>query len=71
MALHKIGRLTISTSHDYPPIPYRGFDWSAVDDGSYDGEGCPIGTGFTEQEAISDLLYQLEDRGIDCGLDSE
>lgn len=48
----------IITSHVYPPIPIRSFDWSAVRDG-YE-PGCRIGTGATEQEAIDDLLM-LED----------
>ena len=45
----------------YPPIPIRNFDWQAVDDDTYDGEGCPIGHGSTEQEAIEDLLSKIED----------
>jgi hypothetical protein len=48
--------MKIRTYHVYPPIPIRDFDWSAVDDDTYDGEGCPIGYGRTEQEAIADLL---------------
>lgn len=35
--------------------------WVAVDDDTYDGPPAPIGTGFSEQEAIDDLLDQLED----------
>jgi hypothetical protein len=56
--------MKIRTSFDYPPIPDRRFDWSAVDDDTYDGaedSHCPIGHGATEQEAIADLLDQLED----------
>jgi hypothetical protein len=48
----------IITSHDYPPIPDRSMDWSAVREG-YDGADdshCPIGRGRTEQEAIADLI---------------
>jgi hypothetical protein len=52
----------IKTSHDFPAIPDRRFDWSAVDDDTYDGPGCPIGRGATEQEAIDDLLEQLRER---------
>lgn len=37
------------------------FGWTAVDDDTYDGPGCPIGTGKTEAEAIADLMAQLED----------
>jgi hypothetical protein len=50
----------IKTHFVYPPIPDRRFDWSAVDDEIYDGEGCAIGYGPTEQAAIADLLEQLE-----------
>jgi hypothetical protein len=52
----------IKTSFVYPPIPIRNFDWSAVDASTYDGEGSPIGYGETEQEAIADLLQQIEER---------
>lgn len=56
----------IVTNFEYPPIPIRSFDWSAVDDATYDGEGCPIGRGATEQEAIDDLLEQIcMERGAD------
>jgi len=51
--------MQIRTTFVYPPIPVRDFDWSAVDDDTYDGEGCPIGRGATEEEAIADLLEQL------------
>jgi hypothetical protein len=33
--------------------------WVAVDDDTYDGPPSPIGRGFSEQEAIDDLLEQL------------
>lgn len=52
--------MNISTSFEYPPIPDRRFDWLAVDDDTYDGEGCPIGHGRTEAEAVLDLLDQIE-----------
>lgn len=52
--------LKIRTELIYPPIPIRQFDWSAVDDDSYE-PGCPIGTGATELEAVKDLIKQLED----------
>jgi hypothetical protein len=62
--------MKIRTSFDYPPIPYRGMDWSAIDDDTYDADcdedgffsTSPIGRGATEQEAIDDLLQQIEDR---------
>jgi hypothetical protein len=62
MAFHLINGIKVRTSFDYPPIPVRGVDWSAVDDRTYDGEGCEIGRGATEQEAIDDLLEQIEER---------
>jgi hypothetical protein len=31
------------------------------DDNTYDGPGCPIGWGASEQEAIADLIEKLED----------
>jgi hypothetical protein len=55
--------MTIKTHFDYPPIPIRSFDWSAIDDDTYDGTPyCPIGCGETEKAAIADLLEQLEER---------
>lgn len=50
---------TIKTTHVFPPIPMRQFDWAAWDDNL--GADCsPIGRGATEQEAITDLMEQLE-----------
>ena len=46
--------IKIITTHDYPPIPIRRFDWSAIRE-DYD-EGDLIGTGKTEQDAIDDLV---------------
>lgn len=54
--------MNIRATFIYPPIPLRQFDWSAIDDDTYDGEGCPIGYGATEDEAIADLLLQIEER---------
>lgn len=51
----------VETNFEYPPIPIRSFDWAAVTS-EYDGEGCPIGRGETEEEAIADLLAQIEER---------
>ena len=54
----------IVTSFDYPPIPVRCFDWSAVTenyDGAPDAGWQPVGHGATEQEAIDDLLEQIEE----------
>lgn len=44
----------IVTKFEYPPIPVRSFDWSAVRDGWDLGEH--IGYGRTEDEEIADLL---------------
>ncbi len=55
--------MKIRTSHDYPPIPTRDMDWSAIDEDTYDGaedSHCPMGHGATEAEAIADLKEQLE-----------
>lgn len=49
----------VLTSHDFPPIPLRHLDWSAVTD-DYE-PGAPMGNGATELEAINDLLDQLEE----------
>lgn len=52
--------MKIKTHYEPTPISLRQFDWSAVDDDTYDYDQ-PIGHGATEQEAINDLLEQLED----------
>lgn len=60
--------VSIHTSFDYPPIPDRSCDWSAVTD-DYDAD-CdqdgffsthPMGHGATEADALADLKIQLED----------
>lgn len=66
MATHQINGVKIHTSFDYPPIPVRNMDWSAVTD-DYDGaedsgNRSQIGRGATEQEAIADLIEQIEER---------
>ncbi len=56
---------TIRTDYWAKPIPLRQFDWTAVDDDTYDGapdSHCPIGYGATEQDAIDDLLIQIDER---------
>lgn len=53
--------MKVVTRYDPKPIPIRSFDWSAVDDDTYDGPPCPVGYGRTEAEAVADLLDQLED----------
>ena len=55
-----LAKIKIRTENVYPPIPVRHWDWSAVDDNTYE-PGCPIGWGRTEQAAIDDLIEQLSD----------
>lgn len=53
--------MKIRTSYIYPPIPDRRFDWCAYDDDTFDGPGCKVGYGETEQAAVADLLEQQEE----------
>lgn len=58
--------MKIRTNFDYPPIPVRDFDWSAIDEDTYDGAEDSgtrnqIGRGRTEAEAIADLMAILEE----------
>jgi hypothetical protein len=58
----------IVTNHVFPPIPDRRFDWSAIDDDTYDGADdsrCPIGRGATEAEAITDLITQIAEEPLE------
>lgn len=50
--------MKVVTQYAPPPIPLRGFDWTAIDDDTYDGSG-PVGYGATEQEAIADLRDRM------------
>lgn len=52
-------KLKIRTEHVYPPIPVREWDWSAVDDSTYE-PGGPIGWGRTEQAAIENLIDDIQ-----------
>lgn len=55
--------MNIKTNYVHPPIPLRKFDWSAYDTDKWDGDPevkASVGWGQTEQEAIADLLEQLE-----------
>lgn len=54
--------MTITTHYWMKPIPMRQFDWEAISS-NYD-PGDPIGYGATEQEAIADLLEQMEDTNV-------
>jgi len=56
--------MNIRTKYDPPPIPDRSFDWSAIDDSTYDGAEDSgirnqIGYGRTQAEAIADLMEIL------------
>lgn len=55
-------RLTIHTTHVYPPIPTRNMDWSATTDNYEPGSGpnSLIGHGPTEADAVYDLFIQIE-----------
>lgn len=46
----------ICTTHDYPPIPLRNFDWSAYRDGSEEGI---TGQGATESEAVFNFAQEV------------
>lgn len=50
----------IITSYDYPPIPIRDYDWSAIREDYEPGD--LVGTGRTEQDAIDDLVRQENER---------
>jgi hypothetical protein len=49
----------IITTFEYPPIPDRRWDWSAIRDGYEPGD--LIGEGETEAAAIFDLLTKEEE----------
>lgn len=51
--------MKIHVDYVHPPIPIRDRDWCATVDGYEPGD--PIGWGATEQDAIADLMDQLED----------
>jgi hypothetical protein len=51
----------IVTEYEWPPTPYPPF-WRAWDD-DMGADTSPYGQGETKEEAIADLMAQLEDRG--------
>ena len=55
-----IPNMRIVTHYDPPPIPWRNCDWCAIDDETHDLDS-PCGYGATEQEAIENLLWLLEE----------
>jgi hypothetical protein len=55
----------IRISYDFPPIPIRDLDYSAIDDDTYDGaedSHCPIGTGATPEAALAELFEKIDER---------
>lgn len=63
-AQDRSARMKIVTNHDFPPIPDRRWDWSAIDSNTYDGADDSsnrnqVGHGATEQEAIDNLMEIL------------
>ncbi len=55
--------MNIKTVFVCPPIPSRNHDWQAYVEGTIDGDPdskAIIGTGATEEEAVADLLEQLD-----------
>ena len=49
----------IITSHQFPPIPDRRFDWMAYYEGQE--ETGAYGHGATEQEAVDDFIANYQD----------
>ena len=50
--------MNIKTVYEDPPVPVPGF-WIAYDD-DLGADTSPYGQGATEQEAVDDLMAQLE-----------
>lgn len=67
MGIQNINGRNVRTTFEYPPIPVRDMDWSAVDDDTYDCDcdqdgffsTSPIGRGATEQEAICSNSWRM------------
>jgi hypothetical protein len=60
--------MKIVTRYDPTPGPDRQFDWTALDDDTYDGAEDSktrneIGYGATEEEARADFLRLMEELG--------
>jgi hypothetical protein len=55
----------IVAHYDPPPIPIRDFDWSVIDEDTYDGAPDAghqiIGHGKTREIAMADYQEQVED----------
>ena len=52
--------IKVVTSYVCPPIPVRTSDWVAYEDGCE--EENMYGYGATEEEALSDLAWQLDEK---------
>lgn len=53
--------MRIVTEYWPVPIAQRDFDWTAIDEETYDGsENSPVGYGRTERAAIRDLKEKFE-----------
>ena len=63
--------MRIVTLYTPQPIPSRDWDWTALDDDTYDGSGSPLGHGATQAEAIEDLMLQLDDGGEDASAQAD
>lgn len=51
--------ISLLTMPMYPPVPIQNWNWSALDDSTFDyGEAC--GMGATEMDAVNALLDELE-----------
>lgn len=57
--------MKLRTTYDPKPIPTSAYDWSAVDDETYDGapdsgNRNQVGYGKTEAEAVADLMAFMD-----------
>ena len=52
--------MQIKTSHIYPPIPIRSYDWMAYVDG-HEEDTWLQGYGATEAQAIAELQERIEE----------
>lgn len=58
--------LNIIVTYEFPPIHFRGLDYSAVLDG-YSGDFSePVGFGNNKYQAIKNLIEQLEESKHVC-----
>jgi hypothetical protein len=53
-------KINIQACYDPKPIPIRRFDWEAFDSDALDYDSV-TGFGATKEEAIADLMEQLEE----------